>query len=167
MGILNATPDSFYNKGQSSNTLSLLLNAEKMLKNGATILDIGGASTKPGQDIIDPDEELRRVIPAVEAIHSRFPEAWLSIDTYNAKVAAETFATGVDIINDVSSGRFDPVMFEVVSRLNAPYIAMHMQGTPKTMQIAPEYVDVVQEVYRIPGRHMRRLQSCRHQSGGY
>ncbi len=148
MGILNATPDSFYNKGQSSDTLSLLQNAEKMLKDGASILDIGGASTKPGQDIISPDEELRRIMPAVEAIHSRFPEAWLSVDTYNSRVAAETVAAGVHIINDVSSGSIDPLMLEVVARLNVPYIAMHMQGTPKTMQLAPAYEDVVQEVYQ-------------------
>ena len=146
MGILNATPDSFYNKGQHSDLDGLLRNAEKMLKEGAAILDIGGASTKPGQELISADEELQRVIPVVTAIHTRFPDAWLSIDTYNSKVASETVAAGVSIVNDVSSGRFDNNMLHVVAGLKVPYIAMHMQGTPKTMQQDPQYDDVVLEV---------------------
>ncbi len=146
MGILNATPDSFYNKGQSSDTLSLLRNAEKMLKDGAAILDIGGASTKPGQELIDADLELGRVMPVITAIHKNFPDAWLSIDTYNAKVAAEAVPAGVAIVNDVSSGRFDNEMLKTVAALGVPYIAMHMQGEPKTMQNDPQYKDVVDEV---------------------
>src|ERR1035437_762135 len=141
MGILNATPDSFYNKGQSSDLMSLLRNAEKMLKDGAAILDIGGASTKPGQELISADEELLRVMPVVNAIHKHFPEAWLSIDTYNSKVAKETVEAGVAIVNDVSSGRFDKDMLQTVAALKVPYIAMHMQGTPKIMQLSPEYDD--------------------------
>lgn len=146
MGILNATPDSFYNKGQNSNTDGLLRNAEKMLKDGATILDIGGASTKPGQELITADEELLRIMPAVAAIATRFPDAWLSIDTYNARVAREAVAAGVAIVNDVSSGRFDSEMLATVAALQVPYIAMHMQGSPKTMQQDPQYGDVVTEV---------------------
>jgi dihydropteroate synthase len=147
MGILNATPDSFYNKGQESDADGLLRIAEKMLKDGAAILDIGGASTKPGQELIAADEELRRVLPVVTAIHTRFPDVWLSIDTYNAKVAREAVAAGALIVNDVSSGRFDPAMLETVAGLKVPYIAMHMQGTPQTMQQAPTYINVVTEVY--------------------
>ena len=147
MGILNATPDSFFHKGQQSDTLSLLRNAEKMLKDGAAILDIGGASTKPGQELINADEELQRVMPVVHAIHKQFPDAWLSIDTYNSEVARETVEAGVCIVNDVSSGRFDKDMLQTVAGLGVPYIAMHMQGTPKTMQLYPEYHDVVKEVY--------------------
>ena len=148
MGILNATPDSFYNKGRESDVDGLLLMAERMLKDGAVILDIGGASTKPGQPLITADEELERVMPAVMAISKRFPDAWLSIDTYNAKVARETVAAGINIVNDVSSGRFDKEMLRTVAELKVPYIAMHMQGIPQTMQLAPQYDDVVNEVYQ-------------------
>lgn len=146
MGILNATPDSFYNKGQSSDVLSLLRTAEKMLGEGASILDLGGASTKPGQPLIDPETELERVLPVVKALNTAFPDVWISIDTYHAQVAAEAVACGVAIINDVSSGRFDDQMLKVAASLGVPYIAMHMQGTPETMQQSPVYTDVVQEV---------------------
>jgi len=146
MGILNATPDSFYNKGQLSDPESLSRNAEKMLKDGATILDIGGASSKPGQEIMSAEEELQRVIPAITAVHREFPEAWLSVDTYNARVAREAVWAGASIVNDISSGRFDAEMLRTVAALRVPYIAMHMQGTPKTMQMEPHYDDVAWEV---------------------
>ncbi len=147
MGILNATPDSFYNKGRESDVEGLLRVAEKMLKDGATILDIGGASTKPGQELISPEEELKRIIPVVIAVRKSFPDAWLSIDTYNSAVAFEAIITGADIVNDVSSGSFDTKMLPTMAILKAPYIAMHMQGTPKTMQVAPMYNDVAAEVF--------------------
>jgi dihydropteroate synthase len=146
MGILNATPDSFYNKGRESDVDGLLRNAEKMLKDGAAIIDIGGASTKPGQELLPADEELRRVMPVIAAVGKAFPDAWLSIDTYNSRVAKETVEAGVAIVNDVSSGRFDSNMLQTVAVLNVPYIAMHMQGTPKDMQKDPVYDDVVKEV---------------------
>ena len=146
MGILNATPDSFYNKGRESDLNSLLGKAEKMLKDGAAILDIGGASTKPGQELITENEELSRVMPVIERIHKNFPDAWLSVDTYNAGVAREAVNAGVSIVNDVSSGRFDARMLETVAKLKVPYIAMHMQGTPATMQADPQYNNVTGEV---------------------
>jgi dihydropteroate synthase len=146
MGILNATPDSFYNKGRESSVDDLLRTAGRMLEDGALILDVGGASTKPKAEIIEVDEELHRVLPVITAIHQRFPEAWLSIDTYHARTAQEAVDAGVSIVNDVSSGRFDSKMLETVASLNVPYIAMHMQGTPRTMQDNPEYGDVVLEV---------------------
>jgi dihydropteroate synthase len=146
MGILNATPDSFYNKGRDSDLNDLLRIAEKMLHEGALILDIGGASTKPGAELIDAAEELKRVIPVIEEIVKRFPGAWLSADTYNSVVAGEAVAAGVSIINDVSSGAFDEQMAETVAALKVPYIAMHMRGTPKNMQADPQYDDVVTEV---------------------
>jgi len=146
MGILNATPDSFYNKGQESDPDSLLRNAEKMLNDGAAILDIGGTSTKPGAALIDTEDELARVIPVIAAIHKRFPDAWLSVDTYNSVTANEAIITGASIINDVSAGRFDTNMLKTVAALRVPYIAMHMQGTPETMQQGPHYKDVVTEV---------------------
>jgi len=146
MGILNATPDSFYNKGKGRDVDAMLHMAEKMINDGATILDIGGATTKPGAQLIYPDEEMKRVMPAVEAIIKRFPDIWLSIDTYNAPVAKATVEAGVMIVNDVSSGRFDATMLQTVAALKVPYIAMHMQGTPESMQKNPNYKDVVTEV---------------------
>ena len=148
MGILNATPDSFYNKGRESDTDGLLRTAEKMIAAGAAILDIGGASTKPGQPLMSADEELQRVMPAILAISKHFPGTWLSVDTYNARVATEGVHAGVHIINDVSSGRLDSAMLHTVATLQVPYIAMHMQGIPATMQQHPQYNDVVEEVYR-------------------
>jgi dihydropteroate synthase len=146
MGILNATPDSFYNKGRQSDIDGILFTAEKMLKDGASILDIGGASTKPGQPLLHADEELDRVVPVVASVHNHFPEAWLSVDTYSAKVAKAAVAAGACIVNDVSSGRFDNTMLHTVAGLDVPYIAMHMQGTPETMQIDPQYDDAVNDV---------------------
>ena len=146
MGILNATPNSFYNKGRASDIDNLLRNAEIMLQEGAAILDIGGASTKPGEPLIQPDAELGRILPVVTAIHQRFPEAWLSIDTYNAVVAKEAIGAGASIINDISAGEFDKEMLATVANLKVPYIAMHIQGTPQTMQKAPNYTNVLTEV---------------------
>lgn len=147
MGILNATPNSFYNKGRDSDVDGLLRNAEKMLMEGAAILDIGGASTKPGQELIAAEQELERILPVVTAISREFPDAWLSVDTYNASVAAAAVNAGAAIVNDVSSGTFDADMLRTVAALKVPYVAMHMQGTPKTMQQNPVYNDVVTEVY--------------------
>lgn len=146
MGILNATPDSFYNKGRDSTTDDILRNAERMLEEGAAILDIGGASTRPGAELISADEEIQRVLPAIEAIHQRFPDAWISIDTYNAATAKAAIEAGASIVNDVSSGKIDSEMIATVAALKVPYIAMHMQGTPQTMQQKPQYNDVVYEI---------------------
>lgn len=146
MGILNATPDSFYNQGRDSDTDSILRNAERMLSEGATILDVGGASTKPGSDIIAPEEELKRVIPIIEALHKRFTEAWLSVDTYHSAVATAAVNAGASIINDVSSGSIDSNMIATVAQLQVPYIAMHMQGTPATMQQNPQYNNVTLDI---------------------
>jgi len=146
MGILNATPDSFYNKGRDNSIDALLKNAEKMIVGGATILDIGGVSTRPNAEQVATDEELERIIPIITAIHNHFPDIWISADTYNAHVAKEAVTAGVSIINDVSAGRFDDNMLQTVSKLQVPYIAMHMQGTPQTMQQDPQYKNVVTEV---------------------
>lgn len=146
MCILNATPDSFYTQGRDSDTDGLLRNAEQMLEDGATILDIGGASTRPGADMVQAGEEMKRVLPAIEAINQRFPEAWISVDTYNSATAEQAVAAGAHIINDVSAGTLDENMLTTVARLKVPYIAMHMQGTPKTMQQNPQYDEVVMDV---------------------
>ena len=146
MGILNATPDSFYNKGRGSDTDALLRHAEKMLEEGATILDLGGVSTRPGQELMNADEELQRILPVVAAVAKRFPEAWLSVDTYNARVALETVQAGASIVNDISAGAFDSEMYATVAMLQVPYVAMHIQGIPATMQLHPQYQDVAREV---------------------
>lgn len=146
MGILNATPDSFYNKGKDSDTDSLLRNAEQMLNEGAAILDVGGASTRPGAELISADEEMQRVLPVIEALAKQFPDAWLSVDTYNAATAKAAVEAGASLINDVSSGALDENMLATVAELKVPYIAMHMRGLPKTMQQDPQYDDVVYEV---------------------
>lgn len=147
MGIINVTPDSFYTRGQGQDEKTLLETVEKMLNDGAAIIDVGGASTKPGQKLIEPEEELQRIMPAIGAIIKQFPDIWLSVDTYNSRVAIEAVNAGAAMINDVSSGRFDAEMLNTVARLRAPYIAMHMQGTPETMQVSPQYDDVVRTVY--------------------
>lgn len=147
MAILNITPDSFYDGGQNQSIEAMLRHVEKMLKDGATILDIGGMSTRPGAEIIPGEEELKRVIPAVEAITKAFPEAILSIDTLRASVADTALNAGAHIINDISAGLFDPNMLDTVAGHKAPYVLMHMQGEPATMQDNPVYKNVVSEVY--------------------
>lgn len=147
MGILNVTPDSFYDGGNFQSDAQILKQAEKMIKEGAKILDIGGMSSRPGAEIVKESDELKRVIPSIQAIHENFPEAIISIDTINAKVANESVQVGASIVNDISAGRIDKRMYESVAKLNVPYILMHMQGVaPKTMQKEPVYEDVVLEI---------------------
>lgn len=147
MGILNATPDSFYNKGSGSDATALLRLAETMLEAGAVILDIGGASTRPGAEPVSKEQEAERILPVIELIHKHFPQAWLSVDTYHAGIAAEAVYAGAAIINDISGGVFDKEMLGTIARLNVPYIAMHMQGTPRNMQEDPQYEDVLEKVF--------------------
>jgi dihydropteroate synthase len=146
MGILNATPDSFYNKGRDSDREGLTENADKMVAEGAAILDIGGASTRPGQPPMSGHEELQRVLPVLEVIRERHPHTWISVDTYNAATAARCIEAGADIINDISGGLFDKDMLPTISKYKVPFIVMHIQGTPETMQQNPTYNDVVTEV---------------------
>jgi len=145
MGILNATPDSFHAASRVDLDGALRL-AERMLEEGAAILDIGGASSRPGAGETSLEEELRRVLPVVEAVHARFPEAWLGIDTYRARVAREAVGAGVSIVNDIGAGLLDEAMLPTVAELGVPYIAMHMRGTPATMQQDPRYDDPAAEV---------------------
>ncbi len=147
MGILNATPDSFFNKGADSSHAAVLKLAEKMLNEGATILDIGGVSTRPGAEEVSTEEELQRIIPVINLLAKHFPEAWLSADTYHATIAREAVGAGVSIINDISGGDLDAAMLKTVASLKVPYIAMHMQGSPRTMQEAPHYDDVLKKVF--------------------
>jgi dihydropteroate synthase len=146
MGILNLTPDSFFEGSRVQNGAGLLARAGQMLAEGADILDIGGMSSRPGSDVVSEEEELKRVLPAIEALHRRFPQAILSADTVRASVARQAVEAGASMINDISAGRLDEAMYETVAALRVPYVLMHMQGTPRTMQDAPRYHDVVAEV---------------------
>jgi dihydropteroate synthase len=146
MGILNITPDSFYAGSRLLIDAAWMEKAEKMIAEGADILDIGGQSTRPGSERISADEELARVIPVLEKIHLRFPETIMSIDTYQSVVAKEAVAAGARMVNDISGGEMDPDMIPMVGALQVPYICMHMQGNPEHMQRAPVYTDVVGEV---------------------
>lgn len=144
MGILNLTPDSFYDGGLFNNTDLALAQTEKMLLEGATFIDVGGASSKPGAVEISIDEELARVLPIIEEIQKRFPEAIISIDTYRSVVAQQAVATGAAIVNDISGGNLDAKMLGTVGALGGvPYIAIHMQGKPQNMQDNPSYDNVL------------------------
>jgi dihydropteroate synthase len=146
MGIINVTPDSFYAGSRHTAEESLLNQVEQMLKEGATILDIGGQSTRPGSKKITIEDELQRVIPAITAVSKRFPLAFISVDTYYARVATEAVAAGASIINDISAGNLDDAMIPTVAALKVPYVLMHMKGTPQTMQQEADYLDVSREV---------------------
>ena len=156
MGILNATPDSFHGDSRVDVDGALRL-AERMLTEGAAVLDIGGASSRPGSAEVDAAEELRRVLPVIAAVHERFPETLISVDTWRAAVAREAVAAGAGMVNDIGAGLLDPEMLPTVAALHVPYIAMHMQGTPATMQQAPHYDDVAAEVTHFLSE---RLHAC-------
>ena len=146
MGIINITHDSFYTGSRATTINEILLQAEKMLNEGADILDIGGQSTRPGSEKISANEELARIIEPIKAIAEKFPAAFISIDTYYAAVAKEAVQAGASIVNDISAGRIDDKMIDTIAGLNVPYVLMHMQGTPQTMQQDPTYTDVTKEV---------------------
>ncbi len=146
MGIINATPDSFYDQSRFSGTDAILSIAERMLSEGATILDIGGLSTRPGSKPVSVAEETDRVCAPVERICRAFPAVFISIDTYRAPVAAAAIAAGACIVNDISAGSLDPDLLPLVARHQVPYVLMHMQGTPETMQADPQYEDVTATV---------------------
>ena len=146
MGVLNVTPDSFFDGGKYEDVNALLDQVEKMILDGATIIDVGGMSSRPGAEIIDAAEELNRVIPIIKKIKEHFPDVIISIDTVRSKVAQESVMAGASIINDISAGSIDEKMFETVAELNVPYILMHMRGKPEDMQQNPDYQDVTKTV---------------------
>jgi dihydropteroate synthase len=146
MGIINATPDSFYEGSRFSGTGAILEQCEKMINEGADIIDIGGQSTRPGSNQVSAEEELKRVTEPIHAIHTRFPDTFISVDTYYAQVAKEAVAAGASIVNDISAGSLDKELIATVASLRVPYILMHMQGTPQTMSNNPQYNDVTKEV---------------------
>lgn len=159
MGIINITPDSFYDGGKNQHTSAVMETASKMLEEGVDIFDIGGLSTRPGSNPISEQEELDRVLPMIEIIHQSFPEIPISIDSYRSEVCRHAVAAGAAIINDISAGELDDKMFETVADLNVPYILMHMKGNPTNMQDHPEYQDPVQELILYFSRKLNQLKS--------
>lgn len=147
MGIVNTTPDSFYSGSRINEVDEILFRAEKMISDGAAILDIGGQSTRPKSEQVSAEQELKRVLPAIEAVHKNFPEQIISVDTFYSKVALEAVNAGASIVNDVSAGTMDADLLSTVVQLKVPYVLMHMQGKPKTMQQNPQYKNVTLEVF--------------------
>lgn len=149
MGIINATPDSFYEQGRTNNSVEKGLEmASRMLAEGAAILDVGGMSTRPGSIEIPLREELERVIPVIEAIHAGFPGVVISVDTYRAKVAEEAIRSGASMVNDISGGQWDPELFGVVAKHQTAYVSMHTRGTPENMNQHTEYQDIVADILK-------------------
>ncbi len=146
MGILNITPDSFFKGSRFTIESEILNQTEKMLLEGATFIDVGGYSSRPGADDISPDEESSRALKAIKAIVKEFSQTIISIDTFRSEVARQAVQEGATIINDISAGEFDAKMFETVAALKVPYIAMHMRGNPQTMKALTSYDDLVKEV---------------------
>ncbi len=146
MGILNLTPDSFYDGGKYSSQKEILLHTEKMLIEGASFIDIGAYSSRPGARDISEDEELKRVLPNIEIIVREFPEILISIDTFRSKVADRCVSAGACMVNDISGGNLDENMFDTISKLQVPYIIMHMQGTPQTMQKNIMYENLINDI---------------------
>lgn len=146
MGILNITPDSFYDGGKLKNDLTVLTQVEKMLDQGASFLDIGGYSSRPGAKHIAESEELQRVVPTVELILKKFPNAVISVDTFRSAVARLSVEAGAAIVNDISAGRLDEKMISTVAELQVPYVMMHLRGTPQNMKSLTDYEDVTLDV---------------------
>jgi dihydropteroate synthase len=146
MGIVNVTPDSFFDGGKLTNSNEIVFQVEKMLGDGATFIDLGGYSSKPGAEFVSETKELNRVIPIVKLLVENFPDILLSIDTFRSEVAQQAIENGAALINDISAGLLDENMLETVAKLQVPYIMMHMKGTPKTMQSLANYDDLLKEM---------------------
>jgi len=157
MGVINLGPDSFYDGGKNRTTWDVVKLAGKLLGEGATILDLGAASTRPGAHLINPAIERKRLMPAIELLVREFPEAILSVDTYNASIAREAIEKGAHIINDISAGEFDKEMFHTIAQLQVPYIMMHIKGEPENMQKNPLYDDVIREITLYFARKVNEL----------
>lgn len=146
MGVMNVTPDSFFDGGKYKNEYEIVTRAGKILTEGATFLDIGAYSSRPGADFVSEQEEIDRIVPAIEMILKHFPDTLLSIDTFRAEVAKASIESGAAIINDIAAGGLDDKMFDVIAKYNVPYIMMHMRGNPQTMQTMTEYEDIIKEM---------------------
>ena len=148
MGILNITPDSFYDGGRYNSDKKILDHVEKMIIDGAIFIDIGAYSSRPGAVDIDENEELKRIIPAIELVNKKFPEIIISIDTFRSKVAEACLNSGASIINDISASQLDEKMMETIAKYNVPYIIMHMKGNPQNMMDKTNYDDMLQEIIK-------------------
>ncbi len=146
MGILNLTPDSFYDGGKYRSERSILLQVEKMIVEGATFIDIGAYSSRPGAKDLNENEELNRISQTLEFILKNFPDIFISIDTFRSKVAKTCVEIGACMINDISGGNLDKNMFETIAKLQVPYVLMHMPGTPQTMQKLTDYEDIIKDI---------------------
>jgi len=146
MGILNITPDSFYDGGRYKSDASILNQVESMITEGATFIDVGAYSSRPGADHVTEVEELNRIIPIVEILNKKFPDINLSIDTFRSNIAKECISSGAALINDISAGKLDDNMLKTVGSLGVPYVMMHMKGTPQTMQQQTNYNDLIKDI---------------------
>lgn len=146
MGILNVTPNSFFDGGKYKNKSEILLQVEKMVQEGTTFIDIGGYSSKPNAEFVSEAEELQRIVPIVHLILEHFPETLISIDTFRSEVAKVCIENGAAIINDISAGNLDEKMMKTIGKYNVPYIMMHLRGTPQTMQTMTNYENIVKEI---------------------
>ncbi len=146
MGILNVTPDSFYDGGNFSTEQAILAHVERMIQEGADFVDVGGYSSRPGAKDLTAEEEMARVIPVIKAVHKSFPACSLSIDTFRAEVARAAIEEGAAMVNDISGGELDSGMFEVIAKYRTPYILMHMRGTPQTMTTKANYDDIIKDL---------------------
>ncbi|HEV8291373.1 MAG TPA: dihydropteroate synthase [Tepidisphaeraceae bacterium] len=159
MGVLNVTPDSFSDGGRFAAVESAIAQAEKLAADGADMIDIGGESTRPGSQRIEPREQIRRILPVLEAAASRLPVAW-SVDTRSSQVASAAINAGATVINDISAGRDDPPILRLAADRHLPIILMHMQGEPQTMQVNPHYGNVIEEVKSFFLDRMKAAQSA-------
>ena len=162
MGILNVTPDSFFDGGKYKDESAILNQVETMINDGATFIDVGGYSSRPGADDVSEGEELNRVIPVIELVLKHFPETLISVDTFRSEVAKKSIEAGAALINDISAGKLDDRMLSTIGKLGVPYIMMHMKGNPKTMRQQTEYKDLVKEVIsyfaeRIAAAHAEKI----------
>jgi dihydropteroate synthase len=158
MGIINVTPDSFFDGGKYKTEKKVLKRAEDILEQGGAVIDIGAVTTKPGSEGIPTKDEIERLLPAVKAVKKEFPDAFISIDTYRSWVALKVIEEcGPCMVNDVSGGNFDDHMFDTIGKLGVPYVLMHMQGTPLKMQQNPEYGDIIRDISMFFTEQVKKL----------
>lgn len=161
MGVLNVTPDSFYDGGSYKDESDILNQVATMLTEGATFIDVGGYSSRPGADFVSEEEELKRVVPVIELILKEFPKTYISIDTFRSKVAKQTIETGAALINDISAGKLDEKMIETIGKFGVPYIMMHMRGNPKNMQSQTDYKDLVKDIVSYFGERIAQAHKAK------
>lgn len=164
MGILNVTPDSFFDGGIHNSEKSLLVQTEKMLSEGATIIDIGGYSSRPNAKNVDEQEEIKRIQQTIYSVQKEFPESIISIDTFRSQVAKVALEEGASIVNDISGGSLDDNMFATISHYNVPYILMHMRGTPQTMESQSDYKNLLTDIHTYFLRKIHKLHKLGHEN---